>query len=398
MKQTAVLIIGGGFVGLSAGLILSKLGLRVTVLDAKPAPLASGSDGRAIALAYTSVVLMKNLGVWPHLDKHLCPIDEVITSEAGHFNKLRIRASELGLPYLGQICPAPILGQALYASCQQYNTIEVLHDALVTQIDPDKRIVHYVKDHADNAVQAQLILCCDGTDSALAKSIGFIMKQKSYHQTAWVANVSTSLPHQHTAIERFTDLGTLALLPLPDQRMTVVLSLSDDKIDAWRSQDPEQQLKTLQSLLGNRFGTLSDLGKTFEYPLQECVLDKTYQSGLLCVGNAVHTINPIAAQGLNLSWRDLSVLSDILKDAMAESQDIGSMEVLSRYDAKVKPAHQSMLRLTDFLVFISKHKFKYARSLALGLLNITLAKGLLAKTLAGISSHRGSLMDVSHDV
>lgn len=397
MNRKDVVIIGGGFVGLTAGLVMARLGLTVLLLDAHP-PQQSQSDGRAIALAYTSVVLMNNLGVSPHLEHMLNPIDEVITSEEGHFNKLRIRAADLSLPYLGKICPAPVLGEGLRAACEQQPLLDMISEALVTSIHPETRTLHYVKDSIETDVHAQLILCCDGADSGLAKTLGYEATVTSYEQMAWVANVSCSQPHHNTAIERFTQWGTLALLPLRDQRMTVVLSLETDKKQAWHELSDDQKVQTLQTLLGHRFGTLSDLGKTFEYPLKETVLSKTYQSGLLFLGNAVHTINPIAAQGLNLSFRDISVLSDVIKDAMAHTHDIGGLECLSRYEAAVKPAHQSMLRLTDFLVFISKHKFKYARSLALGLLNTTLAKGLLAKTLAGLSSHRGSLMDDLHDV
>lgn len=397
MNQKDVVIIGGGFVGLTAGLVMSQLGLSVLLLDANLSQ-QSQSDGRAIALAYTSVVLLNNLGLGSYLNAHLNPIDEVITSEEGHFNKLRIRSSDLDLPYLGQICPAPMLGEGLRAACAQQPNIEMLTHAIVTQIDPEARILHYEKDAQVAAIKAKLILCCDGADSGLAKSLGYESAVKSYGQIAWVANLSCSVPHHNTAIERFTHWGTLALLPLQDQRMTAVLSVEMDKAQDWAQLTAEQQLYTLQTLLGQRFGVLSDLGKTFEYPLKETVLNQSYQSGLLFLGNAVHTINPIAAQGLNLSLRDLSVLSDVIKEAMARSTDIGSIESLSRYDALVKPAHQSMLRLTDFLVFISKHKFKYMRSLALGLLNTTLAKGMLAKTLAGLSSHRGSLMENQHDL
>lgn len=398
MKNKDVIIIGGGFVGLASALTLSKLGLTVGVLTASTPTASPSADGRAIALAYTSVIFLKNLGVYPHIEAAMNPIDEVITSDQGYFNKLRIRANELNIPYLGQICPAPILGEGLMSACHVDSNIEMMGDTTVTLLDPDKRTVHYMKDAVITELKAKLIVCCDGADSGLAKSIGYTATSKSYQQTAWVANISISLPHKNTAIERFTQMGTLALLPLKNQRMTAVLSLPDHQHAAWLALDADQKLNTIQVLLGDRFGKLSDLGKSFEYPLKEVILDKTYQTGVLFLGNAVHTVNPIAAQGLNLSFRDLSVLSDIIKDAIAVSQDIGGSEMLANYNAKVKPAHQSMLRLTDFLVFISKHKFKYARSLALGLLNTTLAKGMLAKTLAGLSSHRGTLMDPFYDV
>lgn len=397
MKQADVVIIGGGFVGLTAALVLARQGLSVNILDAKSNQNPK-ADGRAIALAYTSVVLLHNLQVLSYIQDVLNPIDEVITSEEGRFNKLRIKAKDLSLPYLGQICPAPRLGQGLRQACLDRPGIMMTEGAKVIRIDTPQRAVVYEENGIEETFRAQLILCCDGADSSLAKSLGYKASVKSYDQHAWVANISCTSSHHNTAIERFTQWGTLALLPLKGQRMTVVLTLNHEKHEAWQLLSEDEKLQALQTAIGTRFGNLFELGETFEYPLMETVLDQSFQAGLLFLGNAVHTLNPIAAQGLNLSLRDISVFSDVIKDTLALSQDIGGIACLASYDAKVRPAHQSMLRLTDFLVFIAKNNFTYARSLALGLLNTTLAKGLLAKTLAGLSSHRGSLMERMYDL
>lgn len=384
-----VAVIGGGFVGYTASLGLSQLGLNVLVIESqKRAPQSfNQDDGRAIALAYTSCLLLKRLNVWPRLAPHACSIDTVHISEKGRFGKTRIRKNELNVPYLGHVIPAPRLGVALAEAVHDDPRITEMSGQSVTHFEFfDDR----VEIQLDNeSVTASWVLGADGQHSFCRQFIESPVKEKDYGEMALVANVSVSCDNQATAYERFTEEGTLALLPLTQRRMTSVVSVKNEALESWTSLSDEAYCARLQNLFGQRLGALSDLGKRFAYPLKSMHAQKTQHQRLLLLGNAVHTLSPIAAQGLNLALRDEALLFDALQ---VHPESIES--AFEQYVEQAKAQHKAMFRVTDALLLSLAWKpFGFARSMGLlAMDNVPPLKQALARMMMGQSQHRGTWM------
>jgi 2-octaprenyl-6-methoxyphenol hydroxylase len=374
-------IIGGGLLGYTAALAFAQAGLRVILLEAKAVDLSQlqGTEGRAIALALTSCYLYQSLGLWPELAPHATPIQEVLISEQTRFGKCRISAHDYDLPALGQVIPATDLFAALYQAAQAHPQITIVAPYAVQSIESTET------DACINGeMHAKWVLACDGTQSFARDYFQLKSTEKKYEKHALVANLTLSRPHEGRAIQRFTERGVLALLPLPGQRMTSVLTFDSAELEALQSLEPDHYLRVLQELAGTRAGLFRDLGKRFAYPLiwlqtQEIVAGRT-----VLLGNAAQTLSPLAAQGLNLALRDLGMLYDTLM-AGAPLED---------YAKASREAQGPVLRFTDQLMdWATPDSLGFLRSAGLFALDhLPFLKDSLAHSLMGLSPHGGSLM------
>lgn len=364
-------IIGGGLVGYTAALAFAQGGYSVELLEAKAPNLDQilSQEGRAIALAHTSVILYQNLDLWSEMSSEATAIRNIVISEQKGFGKCRISASDYDLPALGQIVPATHLFKVLLNAVQNHSRIQLKAPFIVSDIDAQ--------------IESKWILACDGTQSFARDYFNISTTEKNYQQQAIVANVSLSRPHEGTAYQRFTQEGVLALLPLQGSRMTSALTLSQECVKDLPLEDPEKYLAFLQSLLGKRQGLLSDLGKIFTYPLTWMQADQVMVGRTILLGNSAHTISPIAAQGLNLALRDLALLYDLMRENRVHE-----------YPELSSQAQEAVLGFTDRLTeWVRPNSLSLIRSLGLFALDhVGLIKDPLAKSLMGLSKHGGSLM------
>lgn len=379
-----VVILGGGFVGHTLQRACEKLGLTTCLVDAKPPVFQPGSDGRAIALSYTSVALLKNLHVWDELSSVATAIDRVHVSAQGKFGTMVCEARALGIPYLGQVVPAPLLGQALVSK----DTF--VHDT-VTALSCSETCATVTLQQ--RVLTASLVLACDGTASFCRDYLHMETAQQPSHKKAIVMNMQLKKSHDHQAYQRLTGTGVCALLPLTDHKVTAVLSLDDAVADSMHALSDKALSRALQTLWGGRFGAMPIVGPRFMYPLTQLYVNRPISERVILMGNAAHTLNPIAAQGLNLAYRDIAVLYDILNDAEALSRDLGAY-VPDVYLSRIQPAHQRMQRVTDALVNMAyAPPLSPFQGMGLSLLqHIPFIKNKWAAAFAGLDGHGGQLM------
>jgi 2-octaprenyl-6-methoxyphenol hydroxylase len=365
---TDIAIIGGGLVGYTAALAFAQGGYSVQLLEAKLPNVDQllQSEGRAIALAHTSVILYQSLGLWPELSTLATPIKKIIISERHSFGKCRINAADYDLNALGYIVPATHLFKTLFDALQ--NNPHIILKA------------PFIVDNIDEQIDSKWIVACDGTQSFARQYFNISVTEKDYEQIALVANVTLSRPHEGIAYQRFTNKGVLALLPLQDSRMTSVLTLSKNEHNTI---NPNEYFTLLQELLGKRIGLLSDLGEIFTYPLTWMQANQVMIGRTILLGNCAHTISPIAAQGFNLALRDLALLYDLMRENR-----------IDEYPALSKQAQQTVLNFTDILTdWVKPTSLSILRSLGLFTLDhFSFIKKPLAKSLMGLSKHGGSLM------
>ncbi|MFI4957431.1 MAG: FAD-dependent monooxygenase [Gammaproteobacteria bacterium] len=379
-----IAILGGGFVGHTLLRVCAELGFNVCLVEAKAPTHSPSSDGRAIALSYTSVGLLKRLHVWDELALVATEIQRVQVSSKGHLGTMVCDAHDLGIPYLGQVVPAPILGSTLVGAKHLSPSAIIIDTVTALNVTPD----HATITLKNNDITASLVLACDGTESFCRDYLNIEAEEKISNKKALVFNIQMEKPHNHTAFQRLMPHGVTALLPLPDNKMTVVLSLEDNGADEMNTLSDDALSDALKDIWGGRFGAMRVQGPRFVYPLKQVYARTPVMGRVILMGNAAHTLNPIAAQGLNLAFRDIAVLHDILEDAKALSKDLGDY-VPQVYLSRIQPAHERMARITDVMVNIS-----YAASLSpfqgmgLSLLqHLPLVKDKWAKVFSGLDAN-----------
>ena len=328
-----IVIAGGGMIGASLARALSGLGLRLAVLEAMPYNnhTHASYDDRAIALSQSSLRILDNLGLTESLA--YTPIESIHISDQGQPGIARLHAREEGVQALGAVTTARALGQSLLAALPGCADVELVCPAQLKdyQLGDDKLSVRIEQNAQTQYLRTRLLVAADGAQSPIRQQLGIATWQHDYSQTAIIANCTPELAHRNIAYERFTPNGPLALLPLDEQRCALVYTTARDKADALLQASEEQFLASLQSAFGDRLGRFQRLGQRAAYPLRLVFAREHFRRRVVLVGNAAHTLHPIAGQGFNLGMRDVAALSEVISSAVQTGQDIGNTPVLNRY-------------------------------------------------------------------
>ena len=361
--QQEVIIVGGGMVGLSLALMLAKANIAVKLLeaikypnydDANLEPYHSSFDARNSALSRRSVQIYQELGLWHALQAHATPILEVHITEQGSFGKARLKAEQEKVESFGQVIENAWLGRVLLTEVRKQPLIELIDGVQVTSLtqDTDQALIEAIRGGKHLSLQAKLVIAADGRDSFCRKALGIGASEHDYDQVAIVTTVQTSKPHNHVGFERFSHLGPLALLPLPGEyRRSVVWPVKKGTEGEWLGDENDQHfLDALQETYGDRAGKFQKTGKRFSFPLSQVLAEKQAVGRVVLMGNAAHTIHPVAGQGFNLCMRDAYVLVRYLTEQLAQSDDIGQPSMLLAYEQARLTDQQRVIKFCDSVV------------------------------------------------
>ncbi|MCT9389047.1 2-octaprenyl-6-methoxyphenyl hydroxylase [Acinetobacter baumannii] len=361
--QQQVIIVGGGMVGLSLSLMLAKANIAVKLLEAvkypnyddqNVAPYHSSFDARNMALSRRSVQIYQKLGLWDALQQHATPILQVHITEQGSFGKARLVAEQEKVESFGQVIENAWLGRVLLTQVRQQPLIELIDGVQVTALTQDAEQVHIEAQRGDEVLklESKLLIAADGRDSFCRQAIGVGVDVHDYDQVAIVTTVQTSKPHEHVGFERFSALGPLALLPLPGEyRRSVVWPVKKGTEGEWLGEENDQHfLDALQKTYGDRAGKFEKTGKRFSYPLSQVLAHKQAVGRVILMGNAAHTIHPVAGQGFNLCLRDADVLLRYLVNQLSASDDIGNPDNLLAYEQARLSDQQRVIKFCDTVV------------------------------------------------
>jgi len=333
-----ILIVGGGLNGSCLALALAQAGVSSVVLDALPTPKrkADAFDGRAYSLALASKNLLAAIDIWPEVEDNAQPILEVKASDG--------RAGEGAAPYflhfdhaeledgpMGYLLEDRFLRRALLAAIEAEPLIT--HRANVTVTAQDTSAAAQVTLSDGTNLTARLLIGADGRQSGVAERAGIKRSGWDYGQTALVCAIEHERPHNAIAHQFFMPNGPLAILPLPENRSSIVWSETSENAAQIAALDDAAYLEALRPAFGDFLGAIKLTGTRFTYPLTLTLAQSYVAPRLALVGDAAHGVHPIAGQGLNLGFRDIGALAEVLTEAKRRGEDIAATDVLARYQS-----------------------------------------------------------------
>ncbi|TVP54908.1 MAG: 2-octaprenyl-6-methoxyphenyl hydroxylase [Halomonadaceae bacterium] len=404
-----IIIAGGGMAGssLALGLIRQVPTLSVAVVEATtiaPSNLDTDTyqpsyDARATALGYGSRLIFEDLGVWPQLRSQATPIQHIHVSEKGKPGRTGMHASEHQQGGLGYVVDNQWLGRCLLQALQG-TPVNWLAPGKVISARRENDRTHLEVDLNGDMQQwsCGLLVVADGGRSGLREALDFKVDTQDYEQHAIIANISTSNPHHGTAFERFTPEGPVALLPRggSDGRdCGLVWTHRSEQAQELLEMPEDEFLGKLQKVFGWRLGRFVNLGRRDSYPLTLTRVAQPARPGMLLVGNAAHTLHPVAGQGFNLALRGLMRLAEQIRLAHAAGNSPGAMSTLQAYLDEHQPDEDAIVGFSDSMVRLFNEgppMINGARDLGLVTLDlINPAKYWFARQAMGLGRRRSSL-------
>ncbi|RYD14995.1 MAG: FAD-dependent oxidoreductase [Lysobacteraceae bacterium] len=334
-SELDVIVVGAGAAGGALALALARDGFEVAVVEARePAPWRAGDevDLRVVALAPDARALLDDIGAWPAIAAaRIGPYRQMHVWDALAPGSLHFDAAEQGEAALGWIVENKLVQHALWQALATEARVRVICPAEVDAIDDGEGAVTAVI--ADGTrLHARVLVSAEGADSSVRTKLGIAFEGRDYGQRAVVAHVTTERPHDGTALQRFRPGGPLAFLPLADGRCSIVWSLPDADATRILALDDAAFRAELGCAFDFRLGAITATTKRAAFPLRLRLAKRFVHGRCVLAGDAAHVVHPLAGQGMNLAFRDVRALREILRAARDRGSDIGAAHVLRRYE------------------------------------------------------------------
>lgn len=343
-----VIILGGGLNGAAMGLALAHGGLRSVVIDyADPkAILTANYDGRTCAIAAASRSVLDVIGAWKYMADEAEPILDIRIADGVSPLFLHYDHKDVGNQPLGYIVENLITRGALYRAIAETDLVEMIAPARVETIARDQGGMTVTL--ADGrSIRGALAIGAEGRNSMLRNWAGIKTYQWSYKQSAVVCTVKHKVPHNGLAVEHFLPAGPFAILPMTDDRCSIVWTETTDLANYLVNLDEETFVDELHRRFDGYLGDLEVIGPRFCYPLGLQHAYRYTDPRIALIGDAAHGMHPIAGQGLNMGIRDVAALAEILVEARRLGRDIGGSDVLAEYEQWRRFDNTVMLAVTD---------------------------------------------------
>ena len=329
-QQFDVLVIGGGIVGLTAALAMAQRHYSVAVLDAgKLTANLSKQDLRVYAINQASQNLLEELDVWQYLDaQRVSPYSKMHVWDAANGAAIDFDSRYIAAQYLGSIIEENVLKQALLQQISTQTNIHLFPDSIVDEVHCDAEAVRV---HSTNKLwQGHFLMIADGANSPTRQKLNVELTTWSYHQQAVVATVQTEKPHLQTAYQVFNADGPLALLPLVDQNQcSIVWSTNPERAQHLIDLSDDAFNEELTKAFAGKLGQVQVLSSRHQFPLQMRHVKQYSAKGWLLLGDAAHTIHPLAGLGLNLGLADVRSwmnCMDTTKGAIVTTKQLGAYQ------------------------------------------------------------------------
>lgn len=392
-EQFDIVVVGGGMVGLSVALGLAQSGYRVALVEGREpdlAPWPEPFDLRVSAINYASQQVYQHLQVWPAMRQQAVYAYQRmhVWDDAGAA-KIHFESADVGQPNLGHIVENRVMLDALWRALENHPQVNILCPETPAFIDvrQDSVLLQLQRQR----LSAKLLLGADGSRSWVRQQLAIAVQAGDYEQSALVATIKLEKPHQECAWQSFLSRGPLALLPMRDNHCSIVWSTSKEHAQQLLELQPAAFNTALQEALHNRFGAMQVVGERALFPLRYVHSREYVRPRVALIGDAAHTVHPLAGQGVNLGLMDCACLLQVLGDARQRQQDPGQYRLLRRYERWRRGDNSVMLHsMTGINQLFTQQNPLLMQIRGLGLRSadgITALKQMFIKQAMGLQAH-----------
>ncbi len=350
--QADLIIVGAGMVGSTLALALEGCGLDIVVLDASSLEVVEfdpqcSFEPRVSALSAASQRILQRVGAWPGIAaRRASPYTDMHVWDGSGTGQIHFSAETVHAEVLGHIVENRVVQDALLDAMQRRGGLQLIGEACVDQLAHTAD--GWQLTLADGReLRTPLLIAADGANSAIRRLAGCETREWDYLHQAIVTSVRCSEPHQRTAWQRFTDDGPLAFLPLErdgDRHWcSIVWSATEAEARRLMALDDESFRAALERAFEQRLGEVLEVDPRLCIPLRQRHAKRYVQPGLALIGDAAHTIHPLAGQGVNLGLLDAAVLAEVIKAAVARGERVADVQVLSRFERRRMPHNLAMM-------------------------------------------------------
>ncbi|NDE91135.1 MAG: FAD-binding protein [Alphaproteobacteria bacterium] len=388
-KPYDVVIAGGGLAGLTMATRLGSAGLRILVVEqqAHAQMLSTAFDGRSTAIAYGSSRILDACGVWDKIKGESCPIEDIRVADQHSPITLDFESGKVGNNAFGYIVENTKFRAALFERIAEIKTITLACPAVIENITYSDTYVTLTLDDGSMPL-AQLLIAADGKKSFCREHAGIKARHWSYNETALVVTIAHSAPHHNLALEYFFPGGPFAVLPMTNNRSSIVWTEKPDTAAALQTMAEAEFVSILKERGCGELGDITCISPRQLYPLRFMLADTLHAPRLALIGEAAHAMHPVAGQGFNLSVRDIGVLGDLIEQRFKAGGDVGTDDLLQRYAAGRYLDHFTFMTATDVLVKLFSNNvlpLRLARRFGLGMVaKIPAAKSFFSKMAMGL--------------
>jgi 2-octaprenylphenol hydroxylase len=358
-----VIVVGGGMVGNALACSLgtglgADLGsnsnqppLKIAVVENHKTNYQWPKDSfdlRVSAITRASQCWLEELGVWQTIiDERATPYSEMFVWDAGGDGSIHFDCAELGEPNLGHIIENRAINKCLVQRAAEFDAVDFYCPASPSKLTLNSQQAQLELDGGER-LEAELIVGADGGDSWVRQQAGIDISVDDYEQTAVVANVKTELPHQHTAWQRFLPTGPLAFLPMADSQgsnkhSAIVWSTTPNEAQRLCELTNAEFNTELEVAFDHKLGAIVDSGPRASFPIKGRHAQQYVKPQLALIGDAAHTIHPLAGQGVNLGFADAQALAQTILNAQHSNKPIGSFKTLRRFERSRRGDNSLML-------------------------------------------------------
>jgi 2-octaprenylphenol hydroxylase len=355
-QQFDITIIGGGLVGATLACVLASgeasRRLKIAIID--PQDLSGietvnseqDFDIRVSAITRASQHIFEAIGAWPFMQaQRISPFRHMHVWEQANRSEIHFDSAELSEAQLGYIIENRVMLSSLYDCLKQDDQVSMLFG----QACDSMQFVddHWQLDIAGDKLQTKLLVAADGSRSWVRRQLGIVTRGWDYDHSALVTTVKTEFSHQETAWQRFLETGPLAFLPLSQGYCSIVWSTRPERAAELQAMPEEDFKMALEQAFESRLGRITETGKRACFPLRFFMAENYIADSVALIGDAAHTMHPLAGQGVNLGLLDAASLAQVIEQAIKNGQPFNSCKVLRKYERWRKAENISMLVMVD---------------------------------------------------
>ena len=387
MQNFDCIVVGGGMVGAASALSLAQLGLTVALVEKFP-PRAflpeQSFDLRVSAISLGSQQLLTKLNAWPQITRwRCCPYTKLSVWES---EETQFDASDINQTHLGHIVENRLIQLALWQQINLSDKIQLFcPEEVISLIQfEDKVDVELINSH----ISARIVIAADGAQSKIRQHAKIGVSGWQYNQSAMLMNVKTELPQQEITWQQYLPTGPVAMLPMPGRNASLVWYHNKEAIKNLMSLSNQQLTDKVHHVFPKKLGKIS-INDKGAFPLTRQHANTYVQHRVVLVGDAAHTINPMAGQGVNLGFKDVLAFQSVVADLIESGQDWANPELLQQYETLRRKDNLMMMSAMDALYLGFGHPsttIKFARNTILKLVdNIPLVKNKVLAYACGIN-------------